>query len=75
MEVISPSDRGEEVEAKAQAWLAAGTPMVWVVSPEFKSVAVYRPGQDVRLLHGKDVISGEDILPGFECSVGEFFGD
>ncbi len=75
VEVVSPSDPSEEVEAKAQAWLDAGSLLVWVVWPETRSVTVHRPGQPVRILHEKDTITGENVLPGFECRVGEFFSE
>ena len=75
VEVISPTDRVKEVDDKTQAWLDAGTPLVWVVWPDTRSVVVHRPGQPPRILHERDVITGEDVLPGFECTVAEFFGD
>ena len=34
VEVLSPSDRAGEVQAKVQDWLAAGCLAVWVVDPE-----------------------------------------
>jgi Uma2 family endonuclease len=75
VEVISPSDRLEEVDAKTQAWLSAGTPMVWVVWPDTRSVVVHRAGQPPRILHESDTITGEEVLPGFECIVGDFFSE
>jgi Uma2 family endonuclease len=75
VEVVSPTDRLASVDEKAQAWLNAGTPLVWVVWPNTRSVVVHRPGQPPRILHERDAISGEEVLPGFECPVAEFFGD
>lgn len=75
VEVVSPTDRVEEIDAKTQAWLDAGTTLVWVVWPRMRSVAVHRPGQPVRTLQGQDPITGEDVLPGFRCAVSEFFGE
>jgi Uma2 family endonuclease len=75
VEVVSPTDRVEEIDSKTQAWLDAGTALVWVVWPRMRSVAVHRPGLPVRTVQGQDTITGEDVLPGFECSVSEFFGD
>jgi Uma2 family endonuclease len=75
VEVVSPTDRLASVKEKAQAWLAAGTPLVWVVWPDTRSVVVHRSGQSPRILHEKDAITGEEVLPGFECAVAEFFSD
>lgn len=75
VEVISPTDRLENVDDKTQAWLDAGTPLVWVVWPDTRSVTVHRAGQAPRILHEQDTITGEDVLPGFECRVVEFFSD
>jgi len=75
VEVVSPSDRLADVDDKTQQWLDAGTPLVWVVWPVTRSVTVHRAGQAPRILHEQDAITGEDVLPGFECRVAEFFAD
>jgi Uma2 family endonuclease len=49
--------------------------MVWIVWPETRSVTVHRAGQIPRILHEQDAMIGEDVLPGFQCSVAEFFRD
>jgi Uma2 family endonuclease len=73
VEVISPTDRMAEVDIKTHAWLEAGAGVVWVVHPDTRSVVVHRPGQAPRILHEQDVITGEGVLPGFECRVAAFF--
>jgi Uma2 family endonuclease len=75
VEVVSPTDQLEAVDNKTQAWLDAGTPLVWVVWPNTRSVVVHRAGQPLRILHEQDTITGEEVLPGFECRVAEFFSD
>lgn len=74
VEVISPTDRLVDVDSKTEAWLTAGTGMVWVVWPDTRSIVVHRAGQPPRILHEQDLIRGEEVLPGFECRVGECFG-
>ena len=73
VEVVSPWDRLKDVNEKAKAWLEAGTAVVWVVWPDTRSGIVLRSGQPPRILHETDVITGEEVLPGFQCSVAEFF--
>jgi Uma2 family endonuclease len=74
VEVISPSDRFDEVLTKVQEYLRAGTRLVWVFHPRTKTVTVYRANSEVQLLQGHDELSGEDVVPGFHCRVMEFFG-
>jgi hypothetical protein len=31
--------------------------------------------QPARILHEQDTITGEEVLPGFQCRVAEFFED
>jgi Uma2 family endonuclease len=72
VEVVSPTDRVADVDEKTEAWLSAGSAMVWVVWPNTHSVVVHRPGQPPRILNERDTITGEEVLPGFQCAVAEF---
>jgi Uma2 family endonuclease len=72
-EVVSPGDTFSEVTEKVNDWLQAGVRMVWVVDPSSRVVYVYRAEQPVQVLHEEDVLSGEDVLPGFACKVSEIF--
>src|ERR1051325_532291 len=73
VEVLSPSDTIGEVEAKVSEWLAAGTIEVWVVSPNLRTVTVYRSSNDVSTLTETDLLEGGDVLPGFGIRVEEIF--
>jgi Uma2 family endonuclease len=73
VEVVSPSDTMEEIEEKVDDFLAAGTKLVWVVNPRRRSVTVYHAGPQVQILKEQDQLSGEDVVPGFACRVGELF--
>ncbi|MCS6830055.1 MAG: Uma2 family endonuclease [Armatimonadota bacterium] len=72
-EVVSPSDTFSEVTEKVDDWLRAGVRLVWVVDPVQQSVRVYRADQPVRVLRAEDMLSGDDVLPGFACKVSEIF--
>ena len=74
VEVVSPSDRRAEVEAKSREWLAAGCRMVWVVDPETTTVAVYRPDAGVRTLRIPEVLDGGDVVAGLRLPLAEIFG-
>lgn len=73
VEVLSPWDSRRKVAIQVTEYLASGTRMVWVVDPEDRNVTVYRQAHEGRLLWEDATITGEDVLPGFECRVAEFF--
>jgi Uma2 family endonuclease len=73
VEVVSPNDLYEEVEAKVNEFLAAGVKLVWVVSPGSKTVLVRRPDDTCSLLREAGELSGEGVVPGFTCKVAELF--
>jgi Uma2 family endonuclease len=73
VEVISPSDRSDDLEEKVQSWLAAGTIVVWTVDPKSRTVSVHRQGAGPVTLAGNQKIESADVLPGFECTVNDFF--
>ena len=73
VEVTSPNNSYDEVEVKVSEYLEAGVRLVWVVCPATKSIIVRRPNKTANTLDVNDSLSGEDVLPGFSCSVGEVF--
>lgn len=75
VEVMSPDDRWNKVKTKVREWLDAGTRMVWVVNPKRRTVHVARPKQPERVLRENDILSGEDVVIGFEVTVKELFSE
>ena len=73
VEVMSPSDRPDDVQGKILEYFAAGTRAVWVAFPRTRTVTVYRAAQSIRLLSPEETLSGEEVLPGFSCRVAELF--
>ena len=74
VEVISPTNTFSEIDRKVHEYLGVGVRVVWVVNPPSQTIHIYRPGEsNVRLLHADDVLTGGDVLPGFECPVHELF--
>ncbi len=74
-EVVSPGDTVSEVAAKMRRWLQFGVELAWVVDPVGRTVTVYRAADDIRVLTEKDVLDGENVVPGFECQIAELFAD
>lgn len=73
VEVVSPSDKANDVQAKALEWLGAGASLVWVVFPETRTVMVYAPNQGVKLIDENDRLSAAPVLPGFSIIVRDLF--
>ncbi len=71
VEVLSPDDRPGEVLAKVADWLRAGCRLVWVVDPDRHLARVYREDGSEAHVSVDSVLQGEDVLPGFECRVGD----
>jgi Uma2 family endonuclease len=73
VEVVSPGDTMNEVDAKVQDWLAAGTRLVWVVNPKPRTVTVHAAAHRPVILTEDQQLDGEDVVPGFSLPVREIF--
>jgi Uma2 family endonuclease len=73
VEVVSPEDLLEELDAKLEDYRKAGVPLIWVIHPRSRTVMVHRCNGSVSLLRESDELSGEDVIPGFRCPVRELF--
>ena len=73
VEVSSPNDRTDDLDEKLEDYRKVNVPLIWVIYPKSRTVMVYRIGGSVSLLGETDVLSGEDVIPGFRCPVGELF--
>jgi len=73
VEILSPSDKQEDVNDKIDEYLAAGVAVVWIVDPHFKTVRVHRTAVPPRLFGVDQQISGEPQLPGFTLAVKDIF--
>jgi Uma2 family endonuclease len=72
VEVVSPGETADEIRDKVHDFLAAGTPLVWVVYPRTKEVIVHTPDGLARTYGINDVLES-DVLPDFKCKVKDFF--
>ncbi len=73
VELRSPSDRIEDCREKMNEYAAVGVRLGWLIDPATRTVMVYRPGQEPRLLENPERVSGEDVLPGFELDTRPIF--
>lgn len=75
IEVLSPDQPAGEFADKLQFYLLHGVRLVWVIDPEARTIRVYRPGEDARLLQAGDTLDGGDVLPGFTAAVDDIFAE
>ena len=77
VEVFSPSNTAAEMERKVAEYLAAGSQRVWVVRSatrrEPRSVVVHHADGATITYTGDDVITDEEMLPGFSLPLSEIF--
>jgi Uma2 family endonuclease len=73
VEVVSPNDLFYEVEQKVREYLEAGVRLIWVVSPMSRMVTIHRSDGSVCVVGEHAELTGEDVLPGFRCRVGDLF--
>jgi Uma2 family endonuclease len=71
VEIVSPSNRGPELEDKVRRYLEGGARLVWVINARLRRVTIYRPGTDREILDNPETLDGGDVLPGFTFSVRE----
>jgi Uma2 family endonuclease len=74
VEILSPGDRPGETLAKVADWLSAGTPLVWLIDAERRLARVYRADGTQTTLDAAGMLDGEDVLPGFGCTLASILG-
>ncbi|MBK8988860.1 MAG: Uma2 family endonuclease [Chloroflexi bacterium] len=73
VEILSPSDRWNDVRRKLREYFAAGVNVVLIIEPDEQTVSVYRAPTALQELTGTAVLTLDDILPGFRCVVADLF--
>ena len=74
VEIISPSNKAEDIEKKIEQFLDAGTTMIWIVYPDLRSIAVHMDDGTFKLKES-DTLTGGEVLPSFTIPVSEIFAD
>jgi len=72
VEILSPSDTHEGIVERVRSYLEAGT-VVWVVDPDFETVAVHQTDREPEFFHQQQELSGEPYLPDFRVKVSAIF--
>lgn len=74
VEIISPSNKAEDIEKKIEQFLDAGTTLIWIVYPDLRSIAVHMHDGTFKLKES-ELLTGGDVLAGFEIPVSDIFTD
>jgi Uma2 family endonuclease len=69
VEVKSPTDEIEALEAKIRQFLELGTTVGILLNPDDQTVKIYRLNQDAIALSNTDTLTVPDLLPGWEVPV------
>ncbi|HME71268.1 MAG TPA: Uma2 family endonuclease [Myxococcota bacterium] len=73
VEILSPSDKQEEIDEKVELYLETGVAIVWVVNPRFRTVVVFRAHSAPEMFNEHQELTAEPHLPGFRISVARLF--
>jgi Uma2 family endonuclease len=71
VEVLSPSNTRAEMRRKRGEYFSSGCRLVWEIEPLDGIVEVFTAENDGRVLASDALLSGGDVLPGFELRVDE----
>jgi Uma2 family endonuclease len=72
VEIISPTDKPDDIHTKRQVYLRAGI-LYWEIYPKSRSIDVYAPGQPMRTVNADEVLDGGAVLPSFTLKVSDLF--
>jgi Uma2 family endonuclease len=69
IEVRSPGQRAAPLREKMLEYMANGVQLGWLIDPQERTVAIYRPGREPEVLPEPRKISGEGPVEGFELAL------
>jgi Uma2 family endonuclease len=74
LELMSPTDELCIVREKMLEYRDNGVRLGWLIDPKTRRVEVYRPGREVDVLDAPALLSGEEVLPGFNLALAGIWG-
>ncbi len=73
VEVLAPNETVADYEDKVAEYLSWGVRLIWLVDPNTRTVTVVRSNGERQVLRERDVLSGEEVVPGFKVRVRKIF--
>lgn len=74
IEILSPSDSLQELDAKMEQWIANGVRLGWRIDPFGGTVAIYKPGAATVVLNYPESVEGTGPLQGFRLKMAQVWG-
>jgi Uma2 family endonuclease len=73
IEVRSPHDRLNTLQAKMEEYIENGVQLAWLIDPKLRQVTIYRPGQAPQTLENPTSITADGPVAGFQLSLDRIF--
>lgn len=73
VEVRSKNDTLAACARKIEDYLTAGVKVVWLADPFARTITVFRRDMPPQVLTENDILTVEDIIPGFQVAVKDIF--
>ncbi|HZQ09895.1 MAG TPA: Uma2 family endonuclease [Anaerolineae bacterium] len=73
IEIVSPSDRWDDIRQKIEDYFSIGVERVWICEPELQDILIFRSPLEFTKIQSNEVLHGEGILNGFELRLTELF--
>ena len=73
VELMSPSDSTAKTRAKMREYIDNGARLGWLINRQQQQVEIYHPNGEVEILQCPQILSGEDVLPGFVLDLAEIW--
>ena len=74
IEVLSPSNRPQDMRDKTSDYFNAGALRVWIVDPEARTIVIRKADGTTTRFIGTDRLEDPEILPGFALEMQKVFG-
>jgi Uma2 family endonuclease len=73
IELRSSSDSLKSLQDKMQEYIENGVELGWLIDPQKRKVHIYRKDGKTEILDNPKIVSGEDVLQGFELKVSDIW--
>ncbi len=72
IELRSRTDSLSQLQTKMQEYLNSGLKLGWLIDTQSQQVEIYRQNQPIEIMSLPAILSGENVLPGFDLEVSKF---
>jgi Uma2 family endonuclease len=73
IELLSYSDEESALKSKMNEWMENGCSLAWLINPLKKETVIYRKKRQSEVVSFDQVLSGENVLPGFVLDLKPIF--